>query len=51
MWNTFMALGAVFEMLMAGNSAHSGNVAETILYCFYAYVCFRFMNKSKDGDG
>ena len=43
-WLLIMAV----ELFFAAGSAREGDVAFTILYCFSAYCCIKFMKKNKE---
>lgn len=37
------------ELILAAVKAIEGDVAFTMLYCFSAYCCLKFMEKNKEG--
>ena len=37
------------ELIFAAKSAYGNSIAETIMYCFSAYLCLQFMKKGGDG--
>jgi len=45
MRNTVWLLVMLLEMIFAAKSANGDNVAETIQYCFSAYICLQFMKR------
>jgi hypothetical protein len=49
--NTVWLLVIALELFFASKSATGNSVAETIIYCFSAYMALQFMTKKKDGDG
>lgn len=49
--NTLWLAVIALELWFAGKSAHGNAIAETIVYCFSAYIALQFMTKKKDGDG
>ena len=51
MRNTVWLLIMVIELFFAATSANSGNTAETILFCFSAYLCLQFMKGGGDTNG
>ena len=44
-WLLLMAV----EVIFAAVKAIEGDVAFTMLYCFSAYCCLKFMEKNKEG--
>lgn len=44
-WLLIMAV----ELIFAADSAIEGDVALTMVYCFSAYCCLKFMEKNKEG--
>ena len=44
-WLLVMAV----ELILAAVNAIEGDVAFTMLYCFSAYCCLKFMEKNKEG--
>ena len=50
MMNTVWLLVVALELFFAAKSAHGNAIAETIAYCFSAYLALQFMTKKKDGD-
>ena len=50
MWNLMWMIIMLTEIIGATNAADNGDIAGTILFCFLAYISFKFMKKTKDGE-
>ena len=49
--NLVWLLCMMVELFFAAKHANSGDIANTILYCFSAYLCLQFISKDGADNG